>query len=392
MRFATCISLGLVLFAVACATSPKHGTDDPATNPDGTPVDPGKEPAAETTTIPGGDDGTAPPHALGSITLGEIRASATGDSTPVISATFLPDAKKGKACTKKVGSCEMAEAPKCMTGTVQGCASTEICAFDDKCTPKCVRACTKTCSASEECVFATNAPIEDNGMACKRKDRFDAGAIAFNGTTTALTLFPPYSIKPDGNGAPFMAKSQIRAQASGAASVGFEKFDEKFSTTTFLETDPPLASIPKSELFGTGAVNVGWVPGDDHVVVTVAGVGGAARCVAEDATGKYAIARSVIDAVKGGTTSGSGNIVISVSRERRELKKDKKLVGDAAMSTGWLEFVTTSGETHSFATCPSGYTACGETCTNLLSDTKNCGTCGNVCTSGYYCSSGVCRY
>jgi hypothetical protein len=43
--------------------------------------------------------------------------------------------------------------------------------------------------------------------------------------------------------------------------------------------------------------------------------------------------------------------------------------------------------------CPScnpGYTQCGNQCVDLLNDPLNCGTCGNVCLQGYFCSAGQC--
>ncbi len=43
--------------------------------------------------------------------------------------------------------------------------------------------------------------------------------------------------------------------------------------------------------------------------------------------------------------------------------------------------------------CPAPLTLCGSTCTNVLTDPKNCGVCGNVCSlpnGTSYCSSGLC--
>ena len=40
--------------------------------------------------------------------------------------------------------------------------------------------------------------------------------------------------------------------------------------------------------------------------------------------------------------------------------------------------------------CPSGETLCGATCTDLSSDSSNCGVCGNACQSGQSCTGGVC--
>lgn len=382
MRLRSRSLLGLLLVVLtACATSGREadGFDGPETT--GNPNQPA-------TTVPGTEADA--PHSLGTITLGETRASTTGDSQPIISASFLPDSKLGKSCTKKVQGCEITQVPKCTTGTATGCAAGETCTFDDDCQAKCIKACTKTCQAGEECVVTGASTAPDGGMTCQKKERFDAGAIAFSGTTQAITLFPPYAITPDGNGAPFMARTEIRAQASGGAKAGFEKFDEKFLATTFLETNPSLAEIPRSEVFGSGDLAVGWMAGEDQVFVGASGAGGAAKCAADDKQGRFSLPREVIREVVG--TSGTA-LSLSVTRERRETRTNKKAFGDlgggqAVQSNGWLEFVTTSSETHSYASCTAGQTMCGDVCTTLSSDARNCGQCGKVCPS--YCSASVC--
>ncbi len=388
MRPQIWFSLGFVALTAACATASR--TDPTIVGPNGETT------TEDGTTIPGGGEGDdSTPHAIGTITLGETRASGTGDSNPVISATFLPDAKLKKECTKKVGACEVTQVPKCTTGTTAtGCATGETCTFDDTCTAKCVKACTKACGAGEECTFSSTAAPQDQGMACRKRDRFDAGAIAFAGTTQAITLFPPYAITPEGNGAPFLARSEIRVQASGASSAGFEKFDETFMSTTFLETEPPLRDISKATVFGSGAVPVSWVPGEDQVFVSVSGGLGTAKCAADDKKGSYEIDRKVIQEVLG--TAGSSALTISVTRERRETKKDKKTLGSLGggqkvQPVGWIDLVTTSSESFSYASCGTGYSMCGDQCVVLTSDAKNCGTCGNACPTGYYCSASVCR-
>jgi hypothetical protein len=381
MRFHTLLSLGLITFSVACAATGNSG--DVGTT--GT-----KPPAKDegSSTVPSEEDNL--PHALGTITLGESRSSATGASSPVISASFLPDSQAKKSCTRKVGACEMAEIPQCRTGTAEGCRSGEVCSFDDDCNSTCIKACTKACSAGEVCTFVSTSASEDgDGMACKRTERFDAGAIAFDGTTTAITLFPPYAVTPEGMGAPFMARSEIRVQASGASASGFQKFDDKFTTTTFLETNPPLRELDKADVFGNGDLRIGWVPGEDHVIVTASGPLGAAKCEAKDADGEYMLARQVIDEVMGSTSTSSGNFSITVTRERREVRRDKKAIG-APNERGHLELITTSSETHSYQACTTGQSMCGSECVSLQSDRYNCGECGNVCGSSQYCSSGYC--
>jgi hypothetical protein len=40
--------------------------------------------------------------------------------------------------------------------------------------------------------------------------------------------------------------------------------------------------------------------------------------------------------------------------------------------------------------CDDGYSACGDHCTKLESDSANCGVCGKVCSAGQTCNGGIC--
>jgi hypothetical protein len=387
MRTSTCLGLSfLVALTAACATSVAPPAEE-------IPPEEGAATPSEGNKIPG--EPPAAPHALGQVVLGETRSAADGNSTPVISATFLPDAKLAAKCTKTVGACEITQIPKCMTGATTGCATGETCTFDDGCSPKCVKPCTKSCGAGEECVFSNTAAAVDAGMICQKSDRFDAGAISFDGTTSAVTLFPPYSVKPVGNGAPFLARSEIRVQATGGTKAGFEKFDERFTATTFMETSPSLAEISRGDVFGTSGVPVSWRPGEDSVIVSAAGPAGTASCTVDDKLGTFEIPRDVLREVIGSEAT-TPSLTLSVTRERREVKKDKKAFGNLAggrsvQPQGWLELITRSSESFSYASCATTQTLCGDTCTTTTSDAKNCGTCGNACVTGQYCSAGVCR-
>jgi hypothetical protein len=74
--------------------------------------------------------------------------------------------------------------------------------------------------------------------------------------------------------------------------------------------------------------------------------------------------------------------------------------GQASMSFGKLELVQRGGNdlfvakyparaTEAF--CPStGYTFCNNKCTNIASNTTNCGACNTICQSGQLCSAGKC--
>jgi hypothetical protein len=385
MRFAWFLA---VVSAVGCANA--VGSSNGAPGPEQqTPTDPSQ------TNPTGPDPDESTPHALGTIVLGESRSAANpAQSTPVISASFVADAKKGQpaSCGRTVGKCEITEAPQCTTGGVTGCASGEVCTYDDKCNAKCVATCTASCAADEECYLSSPGVPE-----CRPKATFDAGALAFDGTTQSITLFPPYTVQPTGIGAPFLAKSEIRVQASGATGTGFDKFDEKFTSTTFMLTTPPLAKTPKNVVFGTGDIPISWQPGADKVTISITGAMATARCDADDASGKFSVPREVVQQVSGTTSTTQTAISVTVSRQRREVRKNKSTLGTIngkPVDKGWLELVTISSESATFQpppTCTSTTTLCDDRCVYLQSDAQNCGQCGRKCAANQYCSSGVCR-
>jgi len=304
------------------------------------------------------------PHALGTIRLGETHSLETGASNPVASASFLPDAAANKRCTKKIGVCEMAEVPKCTTGGMQGCASGEACVFNDSCVAKCVEQCTKSCSGGQACVFSGTS-ADESGMECRKVPRFEAGALVFDGTTTSLTMFPPYASRIEGAGAPFIPKSELRVVASGAKEAGFAAFDEKFRATTLLESNPPLFATSRKALFGKGDVPVSWVPGEDVVQVIVSSAGGAVTCPADDKEGSFTIPRAAIQAALGATSgsgSSSSSLSIMITRERTELRAGKKTMGEIPGETvqpeGRIKLVTSSSEAANFSACSTSDTSC----------------------------------
>src|SRR5262249_26297785 len=154
--------------------------------------------------------------------------------------------------------CDGRHAPTCQTD--------EVCTLDEACKPTCRKPCTMECGTGEECYFAT-----PTAQACRKVESFDAGALAFAGTTTPITLYPPYSFVGETSGAPFLAGAQIEVQGSGATVAGFDKFDETFHATTFLQTVPALDKLPLSQVWGAGDIPIGWLPGSDDVVISVSG-------------------------------------------------------------------------------------------------------------------------
>ena len=342
------------------------------------------------------DPGNAPPHSLGTVLLGESHAAGGGKATPLVSVGFVPDAQKAAACTATLAGCQITLAPKC-TGAAgpTGCASDEACTFDGACKPTCTKIaiCGTPCKDTETCVL--DGSKGGSVGKCQAIESFDGGPVAFAGTTTPITLYPPYSYKSTGDGAPFLAGSEIRVQAQGAIGAGFDAFDEKFVATSFIQTTPALDKLPLEQVFGTGPLTVGWVPGSDSVVVTVAGGFGTAQCTAVDANGKLDVPRAVVDKVLGkGDPNATGALSLSVARQKKDVKKDKHAKGQlssvAVQSTGWLALVTTSIETSAFQGCAGATVACGDACVDTTSDPTNCGKCGNVCPGTQSCSQGAC--
>src|SRR5829696_5672433 len=106
LLFASILSLTGVL--VACSTTTTTTSQNkPNETPNG--EDPNK-PAVDPD-----DPANQPPHSLGTIVLGESHAAgSSGTTAPIVSATFVPDAMKARACTKKLdASCEIVERAKC---------------------------------------------------------------------------------------------------------------------------------------------------------------------------------------------------------------------------------------------------------------------------------------
>ena len=400
MKLGLLSALGVVVTiaaVTACATSTKV-SGDPNGGPDGGTGD------ADALVDDNDDPSTQPPHSLGSIVLGESHgASGSARSTPIVTATFIPDAALQKSCkTKIAGGCEIVAAPKCIksTTTGTGCLSNEACMFDETCTAVCKAFSTTTPITCEtQCGLNEVCKVTGTKAACVKVQTFDAGPIAFSGTTTTITLFPPYSFETTGQGAPFLGGSELRVQAQGALEAGFEKFDEKFTATTFVQTDPPLGKIPRATVFGTGAIPVGWAPSaastSDSVIVTVTGSAGTATCKMKDTVAKFDIPRAVVKAAQGESAASTAPISISITRQRKEVHKDKVAKGELALTpvqpVGWLELVTQSSESASFQGCTgSGQSLCDDVCTDTSFDIENCGACGKVCTSGQTCNSGVC--
>lgn len=343
---------------------------------------------------PGTDDATqGPPHALGVLVLGESHLAGQSTMTPLVSVSFVPSTAGVTACATKVEGCAVTVAPRCKS---DGCASGEVCAFDASCKPTCkkIPTCNVTCADDETC--APDPKSKTGAGKCQKKESFDAGPLAFSGTTTAISLFPPYAYRAQSDGAPFVSGASLRVKAQGAVGAGFAAFDESFTATSFIQTKPALEKLHKEDVFGQGPLTVGWVPGEDAIVVTVASQYGSAQCPADDAKGSFAVPRAVIDAVRSSPDGSgkSGSVTASIARQRRELKKDKRTVGSLSGATvepvGWLELVTSSMESSAFQGCSGESVACADACVDVSVDADNCGACGHACGASEHCAAGKC--
>jgi hypothetical protein len=337
----------------------------------------------------GGSGGSDGAHALGTVVIAESHAPSGGTSTPLVEASFVPDASAVavQTCSTQIGGCDFVSTPQC-GGSGSSCGEGEACTWDSACSPTCAATCTLGCATGQECYF-----VSPGLPACRPMQTFDAGVLAVAGTTTPITLFPPYAYQANGTGAPFLAGAQLEVQASGATGAGFGKFDHKVTATTFLQTSPALDSISATVVFGTGSIPVSWAAGSDTIRIAVSGVGGTATCTATDASGSFSIPRAAVNAALG--ANGTSTLAITVTRERDDWFKGESthgaLAGATVQPVGWLEVSTESAETASFQGCAiAGETMCPDGCFDTPTDPDHCGGCSTVCSASQTCDNGQC--
>jgi hypothetical protein len=363
-------SFGLLLSCVALGSAASWGTGCSSASSGG-----------------GNGSGGTPPHALGTILVGEAHAPGAATSTPTVSAQFLPDAALAPAaCTTQVAGCTVAAEPQC---GAMVCGSGATCAWDAACQPTCQPLCTLTCGTGQECYFASPGQ-----PACRTTESFDAGALVFVGTTSPITLFPPYQYPSTASVPPFSPAAQIQVQASGATGAGFDAFTSTTTATAFVKTSPPLDTIPAAMVFGLGALPIGWVPGSDTVTITLMGSAGTiVTCPADDSTGQFQVPRAAIQAAQG--TSGGSSLTVAVTRERDDWNQNASTHGTLTTATvqpvGWVELSTSSTEGYVFDGCPDPtQTLCPDGCYDLSDDPLHCGSCTVICSSSQTCGSGQC--
>ena len=334
----------------------------------------------------GGDGGTTPPHALGAILIGESHAPGSVTSSPVVAASFLPDASMvPQTCSTQVAGCTLTKTPQC---GAMGCGAGATCGWDASCQPTCQPACTLACGAGQQCYFASPGQ-----PACRTTESFDAGALVFVGTTSPITLFPPYTYAGTVGIAPFTPAAQIQVQASGASGAGFDAFTASTDATSLIKTTPPINQIPTSTVFGLGDLPIGWIPGSDTVTISVAGTGGVVTCSAQDSMGSFQVPRAAIQAAQG--TSGGSALSIAVTREHDDWNRSVATHGTLTTATvqpvGWVELSTFSSEISTVQGCTDpSQTMCPDGCFDTSTDALHCGSCTVICGSGQACVSGEC--
>ena len=335
----------------------------------------------------GGDDGAADePHARGTIVLGESHLPESANSSPIVSASFVPDfLAQPDACGTMVAGCFVQTLPDCGGQ----CEVDEFCSFNTECASTCERVCDLACGDDEVCYF----PVADN-PSCKRIEYFDAGALNFTGTTVPVTLFPPYNFQGDVTGALYLPSSEISVHATGATEAGFEAFDQPFMTTTYM--DATVEELGLEQIYGDGPLPVSWTAGGDDVRVSVTVTGlstgyGIVTCDAQDASGAFDVPREAIAAAL--VDDDLGGLSLAVERRRSELHKGFATKGQLLEHTvrpqGWLELVSTSVESVTLVGCGT-LAYCDGACIDVQYDADNCGGCGNACPADAYCQSAEC--
>lgn len=324
------------------------------------------------------------PHALGTIVLAEQHGVGAAVATGSVTATFIPDAAiSGSACTQAVAGCEISRVPSCAAG----CGEGQFCGFDDACASVCVDICDAECGNDEVCYFA--APGQ---AACRESEDFDAGVLTFSGTTTPITLLPPYVLTDLDTGSPFSPGAMIGVEASGAATAGLAPFDVSFAATNIIQTD--IDAITVTEAYGDGDMPVSWSAGSDDVLVTVTVAGalggvGTVMCAANDASGNFEVPRAAMDAAL--EEQALASVSVRVQRTRTDLVMGLSTVGELLFAdvqeAAWLQLVSSSTEFGTVEGCAGAEVVCGGECVDVLFDADNCGDCGVVCDA---CIEGEC--
>jgi hypothetical protein len=334
-----------------------------------------------------------PPHALATIVLGESHFSGGTTSTPVVSASFLPDSTAiPAACTTTIGGCTIPTPAVCNASTIV-CASDQVCALDATCHPHCVTACTAQCPSGQVCQLDSTG-----SQSCQTIQTFNGGDLVFSGSGLAIPvtlLAPAYSFTSASTGSPFVPGGAINVTGTGATGAGFAAFQESFTATSLLQTVPALSKLTAADVYNPAGFSLGWQPGSDSISILIAGPAGSAECAATDATGAFTIPAAVVTKVSG---AGNPGVTVSVTRARMSEKTDGKtegsLTGATVQPLGYLDLMTSSSESFEVVGCGSstgegGLTSCSDGCVDLLTSASDCGACGHSCGGGY-CSAGTC--
>jgi len=326
---------------------------------------------------------------MGTITVIEAHATTGGNATSTVAAGFIPDAATAAPrCTRTVAGCEVMLAPDCSNT----CGAKQYCAFDAGCKATCKPVCDSTCADNEECYFPTPTT-----SGCRQRQSFDAGTLTLSGTTTPVTLFPPYSFKGIDSGSLFNDGAALSVTATGAASAGYRSFSESFTATHLFRTEPKLDKLGITDVFGAGNIPIRWSAGQDTILVTAtviakSGKTGTFTCKADDTTGKFDVPREAIKAVLA-ANDPLDKLTLAVTRNKLQSIYDLgtmgMIPGVEVQPVGWLDLATSSTETTAFEGCGNDEQVCGNVCVNT-STNAHCGSCDNACASGDTCMTDTC--
>jgi hypothetical protein len=292
----------------------------------------------------GGDATTGDPMgdaAVGTINLGESHPAVVGDTLAVLNASFIPNSTTtAMDCRMDVDGCLVSVPPMC----ANACVVPAVCSFNDQCMPECIEPCALMCAEGQECYY----PLP-GVQSCRDIETFDAGRLDFFSTTQPISLFPPYQLPPDTVGALVAPDKEVTVMATGSAGAGFGPFEAAVTTSESIFTN--LDEILPADAFGTGPLNITWMPGVDEVtvniVVTGATLTGSVSCEADDTMGMFAVPRTAIDAAIPMETPTQ--LDVSVQRTHSETTTGVDTVGtllnDELLPMGRIDFNYLSIET-----------------------------------------------
>jgi len=95
-------------------------------------------------------------------------------------------------------------------------------------------------------------------------------------------------------------------------------------------------------------------------------------------------------ATANGSTQGGSYVIIETEEPTPLPTTEPLLVVTTLIPTTLITPGKTMSQVTKAVFCPSDRFACNNTCIDLLTNSSNCGSCGNTCSAGNYCLNGNC--